>query len=461
MFKVNELLEATQGRLIKGRIDTAVSAISIDSRTIKPKEIFIAIKGTNFDGHDFIGAAIKKGAGSVIIQAAGIKLQIPKDIPVIKVKDTTQSLGDIARFQRKKFNIPVIAITGSNGKTTAKEMIAHVLSKRFKVLKNEGTKNNQIGLPLVLLNLNSHHDITVLELGTNHPGEIGYLANICLANIGIITNIGPSHLEYLHNLKGVLKEKYTLIENLKQPYIAILNKDDSLLKTKISQKTKNPFIVSFGIKNKSDFFASDIKPNFYPIKWTSPKLEFSLNLKHKFTLKTLGYYNIYNALAAITVARTFGMGYKEIASRLADFDFPQMRFDFVEFNRIRFIDDTYNSNPFSLKEALDILNNLKTKGRKIFIMGDMLELGEHKEPFHCQAGRQVCGICDVFITVGKLSNLAAKSAGSYGFDTKNIFTCESAQEAGEILFNKISPKEDDIILVKGSRLMKMEKIFKA
>jgi UDP-N-acetylmuramoyl-tripeptide--D-alanyl-D-alanine ligase len=461
MFKVNELLEAAQARLLQGRKDTAVSGISTDSRTIRPKEAFIAIKGVTFDGHDFIDEAIKKGAGSVIIQAAGIKLQIPKDVSVIKVKDTTRSLGDIARFQRKRFDIPVVAITGSNGKTTTKEMIAHVLSRRFKVLKNEGTKNNQIGLPLTLLNLNSHHDIVVLELGTNHPGEIGYLANICLANIGIITNIGPSHLEYLHNLKGVLKEKYALIGNLEKPYIAILNKDDSLLKAKIIQKTKKPFILSLGIKNKSDFFVSDIKSSFYPAKWTSPKLHFLVNLKHKFTLKTLAYYNIYNALAAITVARTFGMEYKEIAARLADFDFPQMRFDFVEFNKIRFIDDTYNSNPLSLKGALDILNNLKTKGRKIFIMGDMLELGEHKELFHGQAGRRVSGICDIFITVGKLSNLAAKTARSCGLDIKNIFTCESAQEAGEILFNKVLPKKEDIILVKGSRLMKMEEILRS
>ena len=451
MFKVDELLKATCGRLIHGKLTTTARGISIDSRTINPQDAFIAIKGNNFDGHDFIEEAIKKGASCVIAMSPKITPE-SKKVTLIEVKDTVKALGDMAKFQRNKFDITVIAITGSNGKTTAKEMIARILSKGFKVLKNEGTKNNQIGLPLTLLNLNQDCDIAVLEVGTNHFGEVDYLAKICQPNIGIITNIGPSHLEYLYNLKGVFKEKYTLIEELKKPYIAILNADDSWLRRQSLKKTKRPFILGVGIEKQSDFFASRIK-------YSGEKLEFLVNLKYRFTLKTLGYYNIYNALYAIAIARLFGIGYKDIASGLATFDFPQGRLNFIKLNNINFIDDSYNSNPASLKLALNALHNFKTKGKKVFVMGDMLELGSRERLFHCQAGKDAVDACDIIITVGKLSKLAAEAAKSYGFNIKNIFTCESLSQARDILFNDISLRENDIVLVKGSRAMKMEEII--
>lgn len=453
MFAVDELLKATQGRLVTPSLDTSSGGISIDSRTLEPKEAFIAIKGNNFDGHNFIDEAITKGANCIIKEKRDTHHLKPK-VTTIEVKDTTKALGDIARFWRNKFDIPIIAITGSNGKTTTKEMIAWVLSTRFKVLKTEGTKNNQIGLPLTLFELNSTYDIVVLEVGTNHFGEVEYLAKICLPNIGIINNIGPAHLEYLNNLKGVLREKYTLIENLKKPYIAILNSDDNLLRRQLSGETKRPFVLSFGIKNQSDFFASDIKRLL-------GRLKFRVNLKYGFTLKTLGIYNIYNALATITVARTFGIGYPDIAKQLSTYRFPHHRLNLITLNNIKFIDDTYNSNPLSLKQALDTLANFRTSGRKIFIMGDMLELGRRKKLLHSQVGRKIMGACDAFITVGKLSKFAAKKAAAFGFDIKHIFTCESTAQARDILFNRISVTAEDVVLIKGSRAMRMEEILKA
>jgi len=453
MFKVFELLKATKGKLISGSADAQVNAISIDSRTINENDAFIAIRGVTFDGHNFIQEAIDKGAKAVIVQyqVSGIKCQ-DKNINLIKVKDTIKALGDIANFQRRKFSIPVIAVTGSNGKTTAKEMIAWVLSKGFCVLKNEGTKNNQIGLPQTLTQLNRNHDIAVLELGANHFGEIGYLAKICQPNIGIITNIGPSHLEFLMDLGGVLKEKYTLIENLERPGIAILSSDDKLLGEKISGNKKN-FIFSFGFKHKSDFFVTGIKNN-------SERLEFMVNKKFKFRLRTPGLFNIYNALAAITVARILGFEYKAIASRLLSFDFPKSRLQVIKLKNIKFLDDTYNSNPASLNAALDTLANFKARGRRIFVMGDMLELGKHKELFHRKIGRYLTHACDTFISVGKLSKLAAQEAKNFGFDGKNIFTCQTSSQARDILRQKISADKDDIVLVKGSRAMKMEGVFK-
>lgn len=452
MFALNELLAATQGRLMNGKNKMEVKGISIDSRTIRPNEAFIAIKGNNFDGHDFIVEAIKKGASCVISEP---ETRNPEPgTAFIEVKDTTKALGDIARFQRQKYDIPVIAVTGSNGKTTAKEMLAWVLSGKFKVLKNEGTKNNQIGLPQALLKLDSTHDIAVLEIGTNHFGEVGYLAKICRPNIGIITNIGPSHLEYLNNLNNVFKEKYTLVKDLKNPFIAVLNADDFYLRKKVAAGIKKPVAIGCGIKNQGDFFASEIR-NY------KDGLEFRVNRENKVTLKTLGCYNIYNALAIIAVARIFGLKYTDIVKQLASFEFPQGRLRLIKLNRINFIDDTYNSNPLSLQQALDTLRSFKTKGRKIFVMGDMLELGNHSRLFHSQAGRAAAKSCDIFVSVGELSKISAQAARCSGFNAKNIFTCQAPSEARDILYTKILPGEDDVVLVKGSRTMKMEEVLQA
>jgi UDP-N-acetylmuramoyl-tripeptide--D-alanyl-D-alanine ligase len=451
MFKVNEILKATKGKLTSKKKGALIKGISTDSRTIRPKEAFIAIKGPNFDGHNFIDEAIKRGAGCVIYQSSVISHQL-SDVVFIKVKDTIKALGDIARFQREKFNIPIIAVTGSNGKTTTKEMIAWVLTKKFKVLKNEGTKNNHIGLPLTLLDLNDTFDFAVLELGTNHSGEIEYLAKICLPNIGVITNIGHSHLEHLKSLEGVFKEKCTLIKHLKSPHLTVLNADDNLSKKELLKKNKPPITFSIGVENKSDFFASDIKNH-------AENIEFLVNQKNKFTLRTLGRFNIYNALCAALIARIFGMEYKDIVGALAAFEFPKSRLKLFKLKNLKFIDDTYNSNPFSLKHALEVLDNFNTKGRKIFVMGDMLELGDNKELFHYEVGKNAAKICDIFISVGKLSKWTAEAMRLSDFDLGNIFTCENSIQARQILSNKINPSQDDIILVKGSRAMKMEEVF--
>jgi len=452
MFKVAELLKATGGSLVCGQRDIVIKGISIDSRTIRLQEAFLAIKGDNFDGHDFILAAIKKGARCIILKKNYRPLVEFRNVTVIRVNDTARALGDIARFQREKFNPVVIAVTGSNGKTTTKEMIAKALSSKYRVLKNEGTKNNHIGLPLALVKLNQDHDIAVLEIGTNHFGEVDYLAKICRPNIGVITNIGPAHLEYLHSLAGVLREKYALIRNLKVPAIALLNADDKLLRREVLRTGKGAVIFSFGIKQKGDFSACAIRSG-------GNKTEFYLK-GQGFSLKNLSRHNVYNALAAIGVARLFGVGYKQISRSLGDFKFPAGRFTLVKRKGITFIDDTYNANPLSLNEALQALASLQPLGRKILVMGDMYELGRSKEAFHRQAGMALCGICDVFLGAGRLSKLAAQSAEKAGFSAKNIFTCQNSLQARDILFSRINPDKNDIILVKGSRKMKMEEVLK-
>ena len=452
MFRVDEIIKATGGKLLQGKPGDTLNGISTDSRRLIPGEAFLALRGKNFDGHDFIAAALKLKVTCLIVEKKP-EILIPQTIAVLKVKDTILALGDLARFKRQKFNLPVIAVTGSNGKTTTKEMIAWVLSANAQVLKNEGTKNNQIGLPQTLIQLTERDDFAVVEIGTNHFGEVDYLSKIAQANIGLVTNIASSHLEFLKDLQGVLKEKQALLGNLAKPALAILNADDKLLKTIITRKGKGVTIFSYGLNQKCDFRASGIK-------LSQGKLEFKVNRKFDFGLSTLGCYNIYNALAAIAVGRILGLDYSEISARLAVFKFPKGRLNLVEFKGLRFIDDTYNSNPLSLKVALEVLKTAKCEGKKILIMGDMLELGKQKELLHRQISGSITNVCDVLVAVGSLARITAQQAEENGFRRKNIFYCATALEARDLLFKRISPDACDLILVKGSRSMKMEEVFK-
>ena len=451
MFKVNELINIVRGKLVCGNSDKIIKGFSIDSRTLKSGEVFIAIKGINLNGHRFIKDALKKGAVCIIFSDSAAR-PCGNRIPFIRVQDTTSALGDIASYLREVLAVPVIAVTGSNGKTTAKEMISRVLSRKFNVLKNEGTKNNHIGLPMTLLGLRASHDFAVLEIGTNHFGEVGYLARVCRPNVGVITNIGPSHLKYFKSLAGVLKEKSSLLKHFAYPAVAVLNADDAFLTRQAGLKDIKT--ITFGIHSESDFRASDIKTGKSGIK-------FMVNKKFRYFLPGLGMHNIYNALAAVVSGRIFGMSHKEMALALSGFSLPQGRMNLINTRSTNIIDDTYNANPLSMSEAINALGEFKTKGRKILIMGDMLELGAAAERLHRKVGCQAAGICDKIITVGRLSKLAAQAARFCGLDLKDIFTCEDSFEAGRVLFKEVRPGKDDIVLVKGSRMMKMEEVFKA
>lgn len=452
MFTIQELAEITKGRIswYEGR-GFEVGGISIDSRTLKKGEAFVAIRGRRFNGHDFIDKAVAKGAACIIKEYS---FQTKENrLPIIEVRDTIKALGEIARAHRLKMSIPLVAITGSNGKTSAKEMIARVLGQRYNVLKNEGTKNNHIGVPLTLLQLNHSYEAAVLELGTNNFGEIKNLSSIALPNIGIVTNIGKAHLQAFQNLYGVCREKMSLLKNLQRPRIVLLNGDDQFLKSRLPGLKSNYFIATFGLKRRNDFFAEKIS-----IK--RRKISFCANGKHKLTLNTLGRKNVYNALAAIAIGRLFGVSYREISTALAKFSFPEGRLKLVRDDGRLIIDDSYNSNPNSLLEALEVLKNFKIKGRKIFIMGDMLELGRDSEKLHIDVGDKLGAVCDILITVGKFSRLAALQAKKKGFDPESIFICRDRFQARKVLSERIPLKKDDLILIKGSRSMKMEEVYR-
>lgn len=450
-MRISEILKITGGKLLSGAagadIDTA--SISTDSRSIKKGEFFLPLKGNNFNGEDFIDDALKRGAiGTFVTRAQVRKSTSAQEKIIIQVKDTTEALQRIAHIQRMKSGIPVIGVTGSNGKTTVKEMIYGVLSSKFKVLKNEGTKNNHIGVPQTLLNLCQEHDICVLEMGTNHEGEIRTLADIARPNIAVITNIGPSHLEFLKDLDGVYKAKKEIFAFLDRGGTAIINGDDKYLSALRSGKFG---IRRYGFGNTCNFRASQVKIE-------GGKIRFTVNNKPDFTLNLLGVHNIYNALAAIAVASNFGISIESMKNALAKYAPTEMRLNIRNISGITLVDDTYNSNPLSMKCALEAIKDYPA-GAKWIVSADMLELGKGEKDFHSNLGEIIANYgFNGLITFGGLSQFTSSRALECGMVKNKIWHCSTREEVADILKN--TAKEGDLVLIKGSRAMKMEEVIK-
>lgn len=448
MFSAKDIIEATEGLLMNGDTGTRFSGVSTDTRKIEEGSLFIAIKGPNFDGHDFAAEAAKKGAFGAVVSR---DIMPPNsDFIVIKVKETVKALGDIAGFHRGRFDIPVIALTGSNGKTTAKEMLALILSAKYRVLKNEGTENNYIGVPQTLLKLNKDYDIAVAELGTNHPGEIAYLADIVRPNCGMIINIGPSHLEFFGSVENVLREKLDLLKRLGEDAPAVVNGDDAGLVAGAKKICEE--VLTFGLGEDCDFTAGQIHESDCGIN-------FALNGTYLVKLRMLGRHNVYNALAAIAAASLYGIGSEAAAKALEGFVPPKLRMEYQKCDGIEFIFDCYNSNPASLKSAIETLRDMEAGKRKVLIAGDMLELGASAQELHREIGRFAAKAkVDIFVSVGPLSGYILEGAQEEGIGGKSLLRFENSVEAAKALKDIL--RKGDLVLVKGSRGMKMEEIKK-
>ncbi len=446
MFTINEIIEATKGKLVQGPAKGLVQGVSIDSRKVKKNELFIAVKGDIFDGHDFIADVAAKGVRVLVVHKP--VLVNDTKVSVIQVKDTTRALGDVARFHRLRFKAPVIALTGSAGKTTTKEMIAAVLSRRYKVLKNEGTQNNHIGVPLTLLKLRPNHQMVVLECGTNQPGDIPWLADVARPDVVAFTNIGESHLEKLGTPAGVMKEKWALTSFLPKKSTVIINADDPLL-AKQTAKAKNLKIISYGLHHQAKLKASAVrvKDGHY--------LEF-IAAGQRITLNSCGVNNAYNALVAYACGVLFKVSSLDIAKALKRFEFPQGRGQIVRLGSGWLINDVYNANPVSMRSALQTLSALTVSGKKIVVAADMLELGDQAKNLHEAIGRLIAGSSvDVLITVGKLARhmtLAARGKNK----AMIVVACADVEAAQRKLAQHF--KNGDALLVKGSRRMKMEQV---
>jgi UDP-N-acetylmuramoyl-tripeptide--D-alanyl-D-alanine ligase len=457
-WTTREILEATGAELLCGDLDRQFAGVSIDSRNITPANVFIAIVGDVHDGHGFAREVIDRGIQGVVInktQAAELPVAKWRDrnIACAAVEDTTRALGDLAAFHRKRMPASVIAITGSNGKTTTRKLTAGVVASQFKTLSARGNYNNDIGLPLTLLRMQTEHTWAVVELGTNSPGEIARLAEICTPDIGVITNIGPAHLEKLGTLDGVLREKADLLKHLKSDGKAVLNADDRKL-LRLANEIRKP-VVLFGSSKDATIRAEAVNEKASGISFdlVLPPGRVSVNLN------TAGLFMVPNALAAAAVGYIIGLSAQQIKKALEDFrPVPGRMNVFQTENGIHIIDDTYNANPDSMKVAIGTLQTLSANHRKIFIAGDMLELGDQSEALHKRVGElaAAAGIGRIYIT-GEFAAALANGAQDAQMNGRYIFT-GSKDEILEDLKHFLKP--GDWVLIKGSRGMAMEDIVK-
>ncbi|MDM8516705.1 UDP-N-acetylmuramoyl-tripeptide--D-alanyl-D-alanine ligase [Desulfobacterales bacterium HSG16] len=463
-----QILEATGGQVVAGRAADGYSGISIDSRTITETEIFMAIPGENFDGHDFVTKVMDKKVSGLIIEkrykdkfmAEWNKDYKNKDyknkVWCVAVDDTINALGSLACYHRKRSKALVLAITGSNGKTTTRTMTAAVMAEKFKILTPTGNFNNEIGLPLTLFNLDSSHEWAVMELGMNHAGEIARLTKICLPDMAMITNIGPAHLEGVGSIEGVMSAKAELLEHMPAGAgTVILNGDDHRVKKLADRKYSGLTgrnILFFGTSENAHVRASDIEHG-------RDCVCFLLNLpsgKIKIRIPVPAPFLVSNALAASAAGFSLGISKEAIKSALESFTPVTGRMNITKTGDYNIIDDTYNANPGSMKAAIDTLLRLKGDGRGFFVVGDMFELGDHAAKLHEEIGAYAAasGVDRIFATGDFADNVASGATGQ-GMDVKKIFT-GSKPDIVKHLCDKRNLK--DWILVKGSRSMKMEEV---
>jgi UDP-N-acetylmuramoyl-tripeptide--D-alanyl-D-alanine ligase len=455
VFSLNDVLKATAGTLVSGEPERTFYGISTDSRLIKKGNLFVALKGDKFDGHDFIRTVIKEGAIGILAHDEEKINQIPagKKIAVIKVADTLLALGDLAHVWRKKFSINVIGLTGSSGKTTTKEMIAAIIGRKKNILKTEGNLNNLIGLPQTIFRLTDKHELMVLEMGTNTRGEIKRLTQIADPDIGLITNIGPAHLAGFGSMDVVREEKSDLFFNMSPSGIAIINLDDKAVAT-AAEKWRGGK-VTFSMSPNADITVKDIAKN--GAKGVSFNLVIGGNTQ-KVEMKIVGLHHVYNAMAAAATAVAAGIDVTTISEGLSAFLPFRGRMETIKLRNGAFLlDDSYNANPASVREALMTLKDLKINHNGFVFLGDMLELGAESDERHRKVGLLIAtiGVNALFLQ-GDFSQFTSSGAIEGGMAPENIFFL-SDNEMG-IDYLKKNLKKGDWILVKGSRRMKMEKI---
>ena len=454
--KAKDCLYAVNGKLLQGSETVIFRGVSINSRTIKEGELFVCIKGENFDGHNFFGDAFRKGAAGIILSdtknlSTGM-LGKGESPFVIQSQNTLRALQDLASYQRSLFPFRVIAVTGTNGKSTTKEMIASIIETKYKTLKTQGNLNNHIGLPLTLLKREPEHEVGVLEMGMSAAGEIKRLAEIAKPDIGVITNISAGHLGQLKTIKDVQAAKGELFDSLHKEGTAIVNADDPLvLELAKSLRIKK---ITYGIKEPADIQASDIQnKGNHGFTFTAKIFDQAIPVK----LPQIGYCNIYNALAALATGHSLGITGKEMNLGLKNYQQIPQRNEQIHYEGMTLINDTYNANPQSMREALKTLKEINTKGKRFFIIGDMLELGPLSEPAHHELGQEIAGSnVDYLVTVGPLASLAAESAKVNVQQQLQIEKFNTHDEAANYLLQKV--KKGDCLLVKGSRGSKMENV---
>ncbi|MBI2158004.1 MAG: UDP-N-acetylmuramoyl-tripeptide--D-alanyl-D-alanine ligase [Candidatus Rokubacteria bacterium] len=451
-FTVQDIVRATQGALVAGDLAVPVTGVSIDSRTLGVGEAFFAIEGHRLDGHAFLADAAGRGAACLVVHA--LHDDVPANVPLVLVEDTTKALGRLAAFQRARFSLPVVAVTGSNGKTTTKELVAAVLAARFHVLKPASSFNNQWGLPLTLLRLGPEHEALVLEIGSNRPGEIAHLAGLAAPTVGVVTTVAQAHTEFLGSLDGVREEKAALVRAVPPEGCVVLNADDPRVAG--MARDARARILTYGLASSATVRAVD------GVVEAGPGLAFTLEAggeRERVALAFAGRHNATNALAAAATGVALGCSLAEIARGLAAARPVAGRCVWRETGAVRILDDTYNANPVSLRAALaTVAAGRRPDGRLVIVLGDMLELGAIAEEAHREAGRAVvAAAADEFVGVGRHAALAVEAARLGGLaEAHHAMTFEDTVAH---LLKRLAP--GDTVLVKGSRGMRMERVVDA
>lgn len=451
-MKIKDILKVTNGKMLIGDENLVCDSFSKDTRTIQNGNIYIGIKGENFDGNKFWKQALDNGAVGVIIQDVEVsteELENYKDKTVIKVEDTLNALYEIAKYKRSLYDIPVVAITGSVGKTSTKDIIASVVSTKYKTLKTEGNNNNNIGLPLTILKLKDHEAL-VVEMGMNHFGEISLLTDIAKPTLAVITNIGTSHIGNLGSRENILKAKLEILEGMKIPKI-IINNDNDLLHNWYKENDSKLEVHTFGIENDSEVMAEDIKMQEESSEFTA-----IVNSERvKVNVPVGGEHFVYNALCAMEVGRMLDISIEEIQHGIQHFELTKKRMDIRKLeNGAIIINDAYNASFESMKVSLEFLAN-HTGERKIAVLGDMFELGKYSEELHRKVGQEVVkNNIDILICAGENAKYIIDEV------RKNSKIETYFMHNNEEIVEKLSQelKNGDVILVKASNGMKFFEI---
>ncbi len=450
-FTLKDVVEATQAE-IAARQSEEFTGIVTDTRKIEQGVLFLALDGERFHGEDFAKEALEKGAAGVMV-----RMDCPQEKlegangTILKVADTLAAYQQIAAFWRKKFDIPVVAITGSNGKTTTKDLTAAALSAWGDVLKTQANFNNEIGLPLTLLGLEERHRAAVVEIGMRGLHQIEALAPVAAPNIGVVTNVGETHMELLGSLENIAKAKAELVEAIPAGGTVVLNADNPYVIGMIEKAAEGVNVLTFGIKESADVKGEAIRTEGNCTKFM---VRYGRE-RHDFVIPMLGRHNVYNALAAIAVGYSLGLTTAEIRTGLLHLEATKMRFEVCQRGEYKFINDAYNASPMSMTAAIQTLSEME-QGRKIAVFGDMLELGDVSEQAHYHVGEELAEKkFAAVITLGEMGKLIAKGASEHGIE--DVFACDSHEEAGGILEEIL--QAGDTVLFKGSRGMQMEKIM--
>jgi UDP-N-acetylmuramoyl-tripeptide--D-alanyl-D-alanine ligase len=446
--------EACDAEIHRGAAETLVKNVCTDSRQAKAGDLFFAIHGEKFDGHDFLSEVAAKNVAAVVIEK--FKVQSPKskvaaDVATLLVDDVRIALGKLAAAYRRQFDVPMICVCGSNGKTTVKELLASVLRQKFSTLASEASFNNDIGVPLTLLRLEKSHQVAVLEAGTNHPGELAPLVKMIAPQFGVMTNIGREHLEFFGDVAGVAQEEGRLAELLAADGKLFVNGDNEWT-DKIVVRTKAK-VVRVGLGKENDWRADKIRldKNGVTFRVQAPKEDFC----GEYRINLLGRHQVVNALFAVAVSEDLGLGRAEIQRGLAECQPPKMRLQFWEANGVRVLDDCYNANADSMRAALETLCDLPLQGRRVAVLGDMEELGAHSEAAHAEVGKRAAELkIGQLFAVGKMAAITAKAARDGGLN--RVIEFENVEAAVNAV--KKFLKTGDVVLLKASRASRLERI---